>query len=393
MSRYFKNLFIVLYFSVLFSVSFSPYGEQQFSHLANSFLSGRLDINQISTFSIDTALYGGNHYWPLSPFPSIFILPFVYIAGFFKTLFLHRYIHWVLVAGVFILVYKIARKLNFTDNESLLWAFGFNLGSVFIGVSLIPWSWYYAQVICVLLIFLAIYEFLSKKRYFVLGLIYSFILLTRQTAFLGILFILLDIFSGSETLKVKFHMIVLLATPIVAAAVLLLSYNYVRFNNPFEQGYKYQVINGGTERARDYGLLSIKHIPGNLYYFLIAPPEQVLEDGQSKVLKFPFITYNDWGVGILYTSIYAAALFFISIDKKIKKHLLITTLVVAIPIFMYYGVGFRQYGFRYSLDFFPYLFFLLMLNYRKTGISNKFKLAIVVSIFFNIYLFYSKVFI
>jgi hypothetical protein len=390
MSRYLKIYAVVLYISLLISSSFSPYGEQQFSYLAKSFLAGRLDINNFPTGFADTSFFNGNYYWPLGPFPAILITPLVYIAGIFKTLFLHRYIHWLLVMGVFYFIYKIARKLKFSKTDSLILSFAFNLGSVFIGVSLVPWSWYYSQVVCTLLIFLAIYEYFGKRRYFVLGFIFACILLTRITAFLGIVFILLNILDLKEDIRNKLRKIFMLSVPVLVLVGILLSYNYFRFGNPFEQGYKYQIIDGGTKKARDYGLVGLKHIPGNLYYFLVAPPEQVLADEQSKVLSFPFITYNGWGMGIFFTSSFMLVIFFTRLKEKINRNLLITSFFISVPIFMYYGVGFRQYGYRYSLDFLPYLFLLVMLIYQKHGLTNKFKLAVTFSIFLNICLLLTR---
>lgn len=393
MSRIIKTFTVILYISLLLSASSLPYGEQHFSYLAKSFLAGGMDINSNPEGFDDAALYNGNYYWPLGPFPAILILPLVYIAGVFQTLFFHRYIHWLLVTAVFYLIYKLARKFKFNDSDSLILAFAFGLGSVFVGVSLIPWSWYYSQVICTLLIFLSFYEFFTKKRYFVLGIIFSCILLTRMTAFLGVVFILLDILGLKENVRTKFRKMLILSIPITVSLLLLLSYNYFRFGNLFEQGYRYQIISGGTLKARDYGLISLRHIPGNLYYFLIAPPVQVLKDGQSKVLMFPFITYSGWGMGIIFTSVYMLKLLFMNYKDRITKYLLITSLEISIPIFMYYGIGFRQYGYRYSLDFFPYLFLILMLNYQKQGLTRKFRIAAVISIIFNILLLYTKSFI
>ena len=38
---------------------------------------------------------------------------------------------------------------------------------------------------------------------------------------------------------------------------------------------------------------------------------------------------------------------------RFTKLLLIGILAVALPVFLYYGIGWRQLGYRYSLDFLP----------------------------------------
>jgi hypothetical protein len=53
--------------------------------------------------------------------------------------------------------------------------------------------------------------------------------------------------------------------------------------------------------------------------------------------------------------------------------------LVAVPVFFYYGGGFVQYGFRYSLDFTPFLIALMAVgSQRWTGAFER--LLIVVSI-------------
>ena len=39
-----------------------------------------------------------------------------------------------------------------------------------------------------------------------------------------------------------------------------------------------------------------------------------------------------------------------------------TAIIVAIPVFLYYGGGYVQYGFRYSLDFTPFLVALMAIG-------------------------------
>ena len=62
--------------------------------------------------------------------------------------------------------------------------------------------------------------------------------------------------------------------------------------------------------------------------------------------------------------------------------------VVASFIFSYYGIGNVQFGYRYSLDFLPFLFFLLIRNYRneRPELSPGFKKVILVTALTNCYL-------
>jgi len=67
---------------------------------------------------------------------------------------------------------------------------------------------------------------------------------------------------------------------------------------------------------------------------------------------------------------------------------LITTFFLSIPVLTYYGIGVWQYGYRYALDFYPFLF-LILLSVFKDGLPLKAKVLIIYSILFNLLFMYS----
>jgi hypothetical protein len=50
---------------------------------------------------------------------------------------------------------------------------------------------------------------------------------------------------------------------------------------------------------------------------------------------------------------------------RAARLLWIATALVAVPVFLYYGGGFVQYGFRYSLDFTPFLVALMAVGSQR----------------------------
>ncbi|OGM10777.1 hypothetical protein A2Z22_02705 [Candidatus Woesebacteria bacterium RBG_16_34_12] len=329
----------------------------------------------------DLSIYNNHYYWPLGPFPAILLMPFVFISGLFGKFFYQRYLQYLLVIGVFYLASEIAKKIGFKKFDQILWALVFTFGSAFIGVAWMPRAWFFSQVITVFLLFLAILEFLGKKRYLVLGTIFGSILLTRLTASLGILFLILEIIIFTKkTLPEKGKNIFILLLPFLFSLLILLVYNHLRFGNFFEQGYNFQILKNDALTRKNLGLFSIKHLPTNLYYFFVKSPKLIL--------KFPFIVNDMNGVNIFVTSPYFIYLFFLKNRYRLSKIIWITVMIIAIPIFLYYGIGIKQYGYRYSLDFLPFLFFLLMQNYYLSykKISKQFGLLLFFSIFINVYL-------
>src|SRR5580698_7147859 len=109
---------------------------QQFSKLAQAFLHGQLNfLHPIGGLGQDPVLYKGKIFWDEGPFPAIILLPFVGLFSLFHLFFYQGYLMWPLTIGVFYFVYKLARLFSFELEDSLVLAFGFCLGSVYIGVA------------------------------------------------------------------------------------------------------------------------------------------------------------------------------------------------------------------------------------------------------------------
>jgi hypothetical protein len=384
----YRWIFLLFILFVFFSNFLVMWGEQHFSFLAQSFLHGKLYFMENPSRWEDTAFYNGEHYWPLGPFPAMLLIPFVWLFSLFGLFFKQGFLQFFLFIGVGYLFYLIALRKGFSKEDSWFWAFAFCFGSVFIGISTVPFSWQFAQVITTFLLFMAFYEYANRKRYWLLGIYMSLAFLTRLSAGLGIIFFILEIILRSRQ---RMRDLIILLLPFVIAINILAWYNYARFGSITEHGYSMQIILEPLLTARDYGLFNPIHIPGNLYYFLLSTPLPVFKDNISHVLKFPFLANNPWGMSIFITSPYLFLLFFQKHKDAESKLIWITVGIVALIIFSNYGIGYRQFGYRYSLDFLPWLFFLLIKNWQgKKLIPNWLKRFIVISAIVNLYLFSTK---
>lgn len=388
--------YLIVFFVILLTFNFSSAGEQQFTYLAQSFLAGKLHFIEKPLTWTDSTLWEGKYFWPLGPFPAVLLMPFVALFNSFGLFFSQGFLQIFLVVLVFFIVYRIAKHFKYSSIDSVILASAFCFASVFLGVSLLPWSWWFSQVITVLLLFLAIYEYLGKKRYWLIGIFCALLVLTRPTASLVIVFFLIETFFAKEK-AIKLKNITSLLAPYFLGLFLLGFYNFARFGNFFDQGYSNQILTRQPlEKARSYGLISPEHIPGNIYYFLLSTPIPVYKDSFSQVLTAPFIRANPWGMSIFITSPYLIYMFFLKYGDRTSKAILFTVAVIALPIFMYYGVGLMQLGYRYSLDFLPLLFLLLMRNFKMRfgGLTTGFTTLVIIfsltNLFFFLSLFFNK---
>jgi hypothetical protein len=393
-----RMLLYLKYFSCivpfLFSANYVAYyiihaPHQHFSMLAKAFLHGRLSFLTVYEQGIDAVFFHGQYFWPLGPFPAVLLIPFVWLSGLFHAPFHEAYLHLFIFAGIFYLWYRIAKKLKYYRTDALYLTYAFCFSSTLLSSSVSATSWHFAHLITVLLLTLSLYEYLTRRRWLLIGMFCALTLATRLTAGLGIIFFALTIITEKSAAKDKVKPLIKLFLPFAAVFIILLFYNFARFGSFLEQGYGLQILsNPALIKARSYGIFSLVHVPGNLYYFLLAAPIPVFRDALSHVLRFPYLTLDAWGLGLFITSPYYLYLFLLRNYDRTAKLLWVTMLAIAIPIFCYYGVGYIQYGYRYALDFLPFLFFLLIRNYQRQfgELSKLFKLMIIFGCIWNIYL-------
>ncbi len=390
-SRIVIALALIAFLAVTVWLNLTVRSEQQFSFLAQSFCHGRLDFLEPPGGNWDdTTPYGGRYYWPLGPAPAVLLMPFQLVCSWMGQTFYQGYLQIGLVLAVFVTVFRIARQLGYASTDSAYAAFGFCFSSAFLGVALWPWSWYFAQVITCVALLAAILEMGGKRRPVVIGILCAVCLATRATAALALLWFIGEVaLAPGKATSQKLRAIAIAILPCLIVLSLLLLYNYARFGNAFEQGYRDQIIPDIASNARNIGILNLRHVPMNLYALLLAAPVPILAASSTLVLKAPFFAANPWGMSMFVTSPWLARLFSLRCSDRTSRLILGTVIIIALPILCYYAVGFRQFGYRYSLDFLPLLFYLLLRNYRahRECLSIPFKLVIVGSAIWNLNLF------
>lgn len=393
-------LLIILIFATAAGINFNTSNSQQYSHLAYSFLQGKLNLADNLPFfdapelTLDGVPFNGLYYWALGLFPALVLIPWVFLFSLGHLVFLQGYLSFFIALAVFVLCFRLSRRLKFSRSDSLFLAAAFCFASMFIEMVFVSTSWKFAQTIATFLILLSIYEYLGKRRWWLIGIIFGCVFLTRATAGLGIVFFILAATFLIKSWSSKIKSLVWLLIPFFLVCSLALFYNYARFGNVWETGYSLATLGDPMHpkeefvEAREAGLFSLAHLPGNLYYAFIATPQPVFQEPGSPILKYPYLTYDGWGLSIFLTSPYLFYLLFHRIRGRIFWILLATIIAVAIPIFLFFGIGYHQFGYRYALDFFPFLFLtlLLTLQHYEKKLSLVLQVIILCSLAFNFYL-------
>lgn len=393
---YLIRAIVLIFFLLALSINFSVKSEQQFSYLAKSFLKGRNYFLEIPGTTEDTILFNGKYYWPLAPFPAIVLMPFVFIFQKIGLFFYQGYLQIFFTLAIFFMCFKLSQRCKYSKHDSIFLAFAFCFSSIYQLVAIIPWSWYFVQSLCVFISLLAIWEYFNKKRYWLIGILCSFLFMSRFTAgFLILFFIIKILFNSNYDTKFKLKYLLMLAIPTLFVGVFLLHYNYSRFGNVFENGYRLANSRTMSENERyeliNYGLFKPKNIPTNLYYYFIKTLDPVLVSketlhGNTYILKPPYVRVAYPGTSFFIVSPVFIYIFNKRIRWKLYNAEIITIVAILLLLLTYYWTGWRQVGPRYLLDLLPLAFLLLLQSFGKHCLTKITKLVILTSAFLNLYL-------
>jgi hypothetical protein len=250
-------------------------------------------------------------------------------------------------------------------------------------------SWYFCHAIAVMLMLLALHEYLTRQRYVYIGLLCALILATRSTAILGVLFFALEIVrSNNQRITQKITQLFKLLVPGILVLIALLYYNQIRFGNPFDSGYMTAYIgNAQSEQLRQqYGLFNLANIPTNLYWYFLNGLQPVFENN-SQHLAPPFVKASKESLSVFFTSLIFLRIFTLKTSTTEQKNLWITSFIIFISIITYVFYGGLQYGTRYLLDLFPFLYILLIYSFKNNKLGKLDYAIIIINAFINAYLY------
>ena len=353
-------------------------GARHFVYLAEAFLRGHLDLVSKPPSYHDMTSFAGRWYVPFPPLPAIVLLPFVAAMGLGTPEILISVALGAVNCG---LIWLMLGRLPVPTGSGarIYLTVLFGLGTVHWYTALAGSVWFFAHVVGVTFVTLYALEVLGKNRPVVAASLLGLAGLARTPALFAFpLFLAVSLASmrggrGASTGRraILAHVAAFgLVLGLFLVAMLL--YNYARFGSLLDFGYlRMQVAGALAPRLQEHGQFSLAFLPENLYYFLVAPP--------TFPGRPPYVEPDQWGLGIIFVSpglIYAIRGIR---GSAVSLGAALSALAVAIPNLLYYNTGWVQFGYRFGLDFLPFLMILAGLGTRgrigRLGLA-----AIVVSV-------------
>ncbi|XXF79509.1 hypothetical protein P2318_07070 [Myxococcaceae bacterium GXIMD 01537] len=394
-------LFLVS-FAVLASFSSQRFLRQSaaphFVYQAQAWLEGRLDVDPAVLPNLEdwacVREVGGakvrcegrplsDDRWFVSfpSFPAVVMLPFVALHGYqFNDTSFGVIVGALAVALFYSLLRFLAREGETARNRdenialSLILAFG----TLFFYCAIRGEVWFSAEVMGVGLTCLYVRNAVRAHRPVLAGLFFSMATLTRTPlVFAGLFFVLEALYPGPDRLAQlralrenwnpaarKLGLFALGAAPLAALAA---AYNVYRFGRPGEFGHAFLFNNRVNVDIDRWGLFNLHYLPRNLEAAFLKLPEVSLHPLR--------LAYDPHGLTLLLT---LPLLVFLLVPKsrpRLHWPLWLTVAVCALPGLFYQNTGYMQFGFRFSLDYTPYL--LLLFAVGGWSLKNRAVLAAV----------------
>lgn len=359
---------------------------EHYTELATAFLHGKLYFEKMPALVnnqpwADTTFWVGKYYWPLGIFPALVMVPFIVVFGSLVNQGTMNFIFNVLT---YWLLYSLAKHYTKNELKSLFLAFAYVFASAYIYVSLLPFSWYYAHVVATFCIFSSLYVLLVKDKPFISGIFFGAVFLTRISLIFGIGFYLLYFLLNHR--KEFWSYLLRFFVPLLGACTIFFIYNYLRFGNILETGYSYQILYTLVDGNRQVGMWNLRHFPVNLYLLFLKGPEVVFYPGSMEIY---YIYASKYGLSMLVTSPIFLWLLFAEYRHNNMNKLALSG---ALPIFVFlmgsYGTGAYQYGYRFALDFQPFLFLILVSVFASRKLNPQFIFVTLLSVALNTYLLF-----
>jgi hypothetical protein len=301
---------------------------------------------------------GATWYMSFPAFPTLLMLPSAAISGrdgndVIPTL--------LVAAAILPLLLLVLRRLpsNRTDRENLWLVGAFAFGSVLFFSSVGGKVWYTAQVVGVALALVYAWAAIDAKRPIVAGLALGAAALTRTPmAFMFPLFVFEAWRVAAGDRRVFLRTLGKFAAPVAAFAIAGMIYNYVRFASPTEFGHTYLDVRQQAQ-IEQWGLASYHYLARNLAVAFTLLPEL---PGHA-----PWIQVGGHGLAMWVTTPLLLLLLWPREKPPLHRALWITVACVALPSLCYMNSGWVQFGYRFSLDYLPFLFMLLAIGGRPFG--------------------------
>ncbi len=390
-----KLLLSIVVFLITFFIYFVSGKNYKTKHhffipLADAFLKKRLYVEQMTPFlhemvskkEVETGLftkYGNNQkgkfYVIYPPMPGVLLMPAVFIFGlnFNQSLFS------IFIASInSVLAFHVFKNMKLDTKKSLWLTFLYGLGSMQWYHSIIGSAWYYAAISALFFLWLSLLLLLKNKDMFFIGLFLGMAYLCRYPVILSLpFFLIISSKHWFKQNKINFNPLLKFVFGLGIIFLISFAYNLAIYKSIWPKGYgllEKRAYNINNEYR--FGSYSLKYLPRHVLAIFWSWPK--------KIHRFPYVAPNYWSMSLWFVMPALFIIFSAPFKNKVVFTSFITIILMLLPAFVHGGIGATQFGYRYALDVFPFLFVIFAQAIKKNLYLWQ-KSLIILSFFVNLW--------
>lgn len=365
-----------------------------FVWLADAFVHGRMYLDArppAYAGGNDFALFENRWYVVFPPFPALLLVPVVALIGRVdqvKDGLVFLSLAGLAPAGLFLALQRMRRLELSQIRESTALALSglFAFGTVYFFTSVQGTVWFASHIVATTAIIYFLWASIGAQNPLYAGLALCAALGTRTHLGLAAMFFVLETVRTTRKAKASGYWdcdwrqfakrLLPFALPCVGAVLLLCWYNWARFHNPFEVGYRFLQI-AWQGRIAKWGMFDYHYLARNLGIMLTSLPYV----GHGK--RAALFQINGHGLALWLTSPFYLWLLWPKRHSPLHVALYTTLVATALPSLLYQNSGWVQFGQRFSNDYSPWLFALLAVGFERFG--HLFRAAVTWSVAVNLF--------
>lgn len=351
---------------------FSSGGLTVFNHfalLADAFLKAHLYVSLQAPWLEQVPIDSSHFYVPYPPMPGVLLMPFRLV---FKSNFAQDYLGYILAASTVVIMISISQTIK-KDVKLAVWTGLLSaFGTISWFLASVGSSWYLSQICASFFLTAGLLELMTKKRYFLVGLLFGAAYLSRIEVALAFPLIFFLAYDKKHWLKNFIKM----AAGTLPFILFNFYYNFSRFGVIWDKAY--ELIPGVSKESWfNKGVENLSYIPRHLKIIFTELP--------AFKNKFPFFFPGSGGLAIWFTTpafVYALGA---NIKERVVRFSWISILLISLIIFSHGSTGFAEFGYRFAVDFYPILIFLVIKGVARTGVKWHHWVLLAVSIIVNLW--------
>jgi hypothetical protein len=156
-------------------------------------------------------------------------------------------------------------------------------------------------------------------------------------------------------------------------------YNFVRFGTIFDKAYFIlpEILNETNQPWFIHGVASVLYIPRGLAAAFWSFPKIINQP--------PFIEPSWYSLAIWITTPAFVFAFLAPLKEKVTQLLWLTVVLIFAIVLTHGGVGWAQFGYRFAVDFYPFLILLTIKGVARNGVKPIHWFFLIISVLVNLW--------